>query len=60
MPNPLRVQSGVRDPAQCSIDLAHFPDMQQCHDAVAANQRLSSMTDEECENMPGATQFQAR
>ncbi|UPY35978.1 glutathione S-transferase N-terminal domain-containing protein [Sediminicoccus sp. KRV36] len=63
----------VRDPARRHIDLAHFPHVQRWHDAIAARpavqrgvavlaaqQRPGFMTEEERENMFGATQFQAR
>lgn len=63
----------VRNPDRRGIDLDHFPAVKRWHDAIAARpavargvavlsdrQRRGPMTEEERENMFGATQFQAR
>ncbi|WP_027284166.1 glutathione S-transferase family protein [Rubritepida flocculans] len=63
----------VRNPDRRGIDLAHFPSVKRWHDAIAARaavqrgvavladrQRQGPMSEEERENMFGATQFKAR
>jgi GST-like protein len=63
----------VRNPDRRGIDLAHFPAVKRWHDAIAARpavqrgvavlaerQRQGPMSEEERENMFGATQFKAR
>ncbi|MGG5807811.1 glutathione binding-like protein [Falsiroseomonas sp. CW058] len=63
----------IRLPERRGIDLAHYPAVQRWHDAIAARpavrrgvevlserQRRGPMTDQERENMFGATQFKVR
>jgi GST-like protein len=63
----------IRNPDRRGIDLAHYPNVQRWHDAIAArpavqrgvqvlaeNQRQGAMTDAEREVMFGKTQFAVR